>query len=110
MNIQDVDISDCRQMTYNQHNDLIAVAGQNEANGLNLKNIIEEERALFYDWGQQHYNFSRGRALIFHDNQNHSHLLELAKCFKDLDYKVKLSAVRNIENDIGNYFFFAVFS
>lgn len=69
--------------------------------GMNLINLLDDERALFYDWGQEHFNFSRGTALIFHDNLHLKHALKLANCFQDLGYKLKLSAAKNIQTDIG---------
>jgi hypothetical protein len=87
-----------------QDDQFVAFADRNDAKGINLQNLLEDERALFYDWGQVHFNFSRGRALIFHDDLNLSHPLQLAKCFKNLDYNVKVGAVKNIPNDIGTSF------
>jgi hypothetical protein len=96
MNINDVDLSDCRRISY--HDDVVAVAEQNDAKGSNLKKLLDDKRALFYDWGQQQFNFSRGRTLIFHDDLNLNHKMGLATCFKDLDYKVKMNDVKNIQN------------
>lgn len=101
LSINDVDLSDCRRMSQ-QENQLVAVAEHNDAKGSNFHGIIEDERALFYDWGQVHFNFKRGRALIFHDDLNLIYPLQLAQCFKDLDYNVKVGAVKNIKNKIGN--------
>jgi hypothetical protein len=98
MNFNDVDSSDCLQMSY--HDGLEAVSEANDAKGSNLNKVLNDERALFYDWGQQQFNFSRGRTLIFHDDLNLNHKLGLATCFKDLDYKVKMNDVKNIQNFI----------
>jgi hypothetical protein len=91
-----MDLSDCRQISH--QDDL--VTEQFDAKGLNLNKFLEDERSIFYNWGRDQFHFSRGRALIFRDDLILNHSLRLAQCFKDLDYHVKLSAVKNIRDDI----------
>lgn len=63
--------------------------------------LIEVDRALFYNWGQEHFRFHRGKALIFHDDPHIYQAYSIGECFKDLDYDVKIFSTNNIMTEIG---------
>jgi hypothetical protein len=63
--------------------------------------LVELDRAYFYDWGQEHYRFHRGRALIFHDDPHICQAYSLGECFRSLDYAVKIFSTDEIMTEIG---------
>jgi hypothetical protein len=63
--------------------------------------LIDVDRALFYNWGQENFRFHRGRALVFYDDPHICHAYNLGKCFGDLDYVVKIFRIDDIISEIG---------
>jgi hypothetical protein len=66
--------------------------------------LIELDRAYFYNWGQEHYRFHRGRALVFHDDPHICQAYSLGECFKGLDYAAKIFSTDEIMTEIGIFY------
>lgn len=80
--------TDCRPSSKDDVLDLIY---DQDSECSNICELNKVDRSYFYNWGQEHFRFARGTALIFHDDTHVSYASSLKQCFQSLGYVVEIS-------------------
>ena len=99
---RNVDTTDCRPSSMGE----LECIHAHDAKSSNTCELIEDNnRLMFYNWGQGSRLFARGRAMVFYDEKHFGHASSIKKCFHDIGYDVKLLDIYNIEKTICNHVF-----
>jgi hypothetical protein len=96
---KNVDTTDCRPSSMGE----LKCIHAHDAKSSNTCELIEDDnRSMFYNWGQGSRLFARGRAMVFYDEKHFGHARSIKICFHNIGYDVKLLDIYNIEKTIGN--------
>jgi hypothetical protein len=89
-------VTDCRPRALEENGNL----STESAKWRSASELILANRTKFYDWGQHHHRFARGRAFIFHDDVHVAYAFCLEECFQSLGYDVKIMHIEEMQEII----------
>jgi hypothetical protein len=94
---KNVDTTDCRPSSMGE----LKCIHAHDAKSSNTCELIEDDnRSMFYNWGQDCRSFARGKALIFYDESHFGHAGSIKKCFQHIGYDVKLLDIYKMKKTI----------